>query len=69
MGEVLQSAQIYAFPVRGRFASRDRKDEVAAADKNSFRVVNGIASSSSWYHEQAILESDRGWTNGLPPKT
>ena len=44
------SAEIIAFPPRGRFAVASRQDEVA-----DLRVAKA-ASGSSWYHEEAIRE-------------
>ena len=54
MSEVLQSAKIYTFPVRGRFATLDRGEQL---ESSSLRVANGIVSSGSWYHEQAINDA------------
>jgi hypothetical protein len=53
------SAAIYQFPPRGRFAVGGRRDESDRAP--------GVVSSppptmsfGSWYHEEAIRESERG---------
>jgi hypothetical protein len=48
------SAEIIAFPPRGRFAVASRQDEVA--DLRAPARVSKAASGSSWYHEEAIRE-------------
>jgi hypothetical protein len=59
----MQSATIYTFPARGRFAARERGQQL---ESNTLRVANGIVSSGSWYHEQAIKDEERVGTN-IPP--
>jgi Protein of unknown function (DUF2735) len=57
------SAKIYQFPPGGRAALGGRRYEETkstANDRTSPRV-NEVASSGSWYHEEAIRESQPGW--------
>ena len=51
------SATIYEFPRRGRFAVAAQNDEARAARLP--RVVFG----SGWYHDEAIEEADRARKN------
>ena len=48
------SAEIIAFPPRGRFAVAGRQEEIA--DQRATARVAKAASGSSWYHEEAIRE-------------
>jgi Protein of unknown function (DUF2735) len=54
------SAKIYQFPAGGRAALGGRRLEEtkAAADSGSLRVSE-VACSDGWYHEAAILESNK----------
>lgn len=53
MATVNRSAEIIAFPLRGRFVAvrQDDSDPHAAA-----RAVQAAVSGSSWYHEEAVRE-------------
>ena len=56
------SAQIYAFPPRGRFALANQD---AAMDTAAVRLTPSVklASGSGWYHEAAIVNAARAdWT-------
>ncbi len=46
-----ESAQIYQFPLRGRFAT-GREEEHAALSARYAKVAFG----GSWYHDEAIQE-------------
>lgn len=50
-------AKIYPFPARGRFAINGEHDEAAGA-RLTPRVTQ-VASSSSWYHDEAIREAEQ----------
>ena len=56
------SAQIYQFPVRGRFAAGITQAETPAAKLNAPQAVKA-AGGSSWYHEEAIQEAERARKN------
>ena len=47
------SAEIIAFPLRGRFEAASRQD---VTDLRATARVAKAASGSSWYHEEAIRE-------------
>jgi hypothetical protein len=52
------SAEIIAFPLRGRFAAASRQDD-RQDDLTDLRAPARIAkaaSGSSWYHEEAIRD-------------
>jgi len=53
-----ESAKIYTFPARGRYAgpSAERK---AADDRMTPSRTVSAALGSAWYHEEALRESDR----------
>jgi hypothetical protein len=53
------SAQIYAFPLRGRFALANQHDAMTSAGGNSIHAVK-LASGSGWYHDAAIEDASRG---------
>lgn len=53
-----ESATIYEFPLRGRFAAVSREREEAEQAAKLPRVVFG----SSWYHDAAI-EAERARNN------
>jgi hypothetical protein len=50
------SAQIYAFPPRGRFALAKAHDAMESAGVKTASGVK-IASGSGWYHEAAIEDA------------
>ena len=52
------SATIYQFPVGGRAALNGQRD-IAKAATDASRVSN-VAVGGSWYHEEAIEESNKG---------
>ena len=54
-----ESATIYEFPRRGRFAATTPHDERTSASFALPRVVFG----SGWYHDEAIEEADRARRN------
>lgn len=57
-----ESATIYTFPPRGRYAIREQ--EVSAADALSRGVK--VSTGSGWYHEEAIRaarEAEQGRKN------
>jgi hypothetical protein len=52
------SAKIYQFPAGGRAALGDRRfGETKSIDENAPRVNEAALCSGSWYHEEAIRES------------
>lgn len=55
------SAQIYQFPVRGRFAASIARDEMAA--KPSTPQAVKAAGGSGWYHEAAIEDAESARSN------
>jgi len=58
-----ESARIYAFPVRGRFAANsDREEPKLAANVMTPRATD-VAFGSSWYHEEAIQDAERARKN------
>ena len=60
MSEV-QSAKIYTFPARGRFAIGNSNE----FEMSARLVANGIASSHGWYHDEAVQEEKAGYN---PPR-
>jgi len=60
-----ESATIYTFPPRGRFAIREQDTAVPA---NALQLPHGVklSSGSGWYHEEAIqaaIEAEQGRKN------
>ncbi|AXK80199.1 DUF2735 domain-containing protein [Pseudolabrys taiwanensis] len=55
-----ESAKIYAFPARGRFASGASYERPSTDDKRMVpsRAV-AAALGSAWYHEEALRDADR----------
>jgi hypothetical protein len=54
------SAKIYQFPAGGRSALGARRlDEIKTAPDLASSRVSEVACGSAWYHEAAILESNR----------
>lgn len=51
-----QSAQIIAFPARGRFAAAADRDAPNPASNSALASVAKVAVSSGWYHEAAIQD-------------
>jgi Protein of unknown function (DUF2735) len=54
------SATIYEFPARGRFAMVAQSIESKAAVNRLPLRVARIAYGSSWYHEEAVQDAERG---------
>ena len=54
-----QSAKIYAFPPRGRFAIR-QDDAATAAPYSELPRGLKIAAGSGWYHEEAVRAERTG---------
>jgi hypothetical protein len=53
-----ESAKIYAFPARGRFAANSRHEDFeTAATLVLPRGARLGASGSGWYHEEAIQDA------------
>ena len=50
-------AKIYTFPARGRFVLDGQHDQAARAQHTP--CAPGVASSSSWYHDEAIREAEQ----------
>jgi hypothetical protein len=53
-----ESAKIYQFPVRGRFAASQREETKPNSKLTSQQVVR-VAVGSGWYHDAAIQEAER----------
>jgi hypothetical protein len=53
-----ESAKIYQFPVRGRFAAAQLEETKAVSTPASQPVVK-VAVGSGWYHDAAIQEAER----------
>jgi hypothetical protein len=51
------SAQIYEFPLRGRFALNGRDESQLRAHLEAQPPVK-VASGSGWYHDAAIQEAE-----------
>ena len=55
-----RSAEIYQFPLRGRFAASSlRDDSKSVSGLASPRVAMTAAFGGNWYHEEAIREAER----------
>jgi hypothetical protein len=56
----VETAKIYQFPARGRFAVRFAKlgetEAAASAPSLAAQGVGDIVFGSSWYHEEAVQE-------------
>jgi Protein of unknown function (DUF2735) len=53
-----ESAKIYAFPARGRFAANSRHEEFETVAALALpRGARLSASGSGWYHEEAIQDA------------
>ena len=56
-----ESARIYQFPAGGRAAlGVKRREELTPVTAQTSTRVNEAACGSSWYHEAAIREAERG---------
>ena len=53
-----ESATIYQFPVRGRFAAAQSEETKAVSTLASHQAVK-VAVGSGWYHDAAIQEAER----------
>ena len=51
-----QSAQIYQFPKRGRFAAPAQRGESASVTAMASSRVARTALGGAWYHDEAIIE-------------
>lgn len=49
-------AKIYAFPAKGRFVASSEQDETS---RLSAPHVPCVASTSAWYHDEAIREAEQ----------
>ena len=54
------SANIYAFPARGRFAAGSQRDESKQVASVQLPPGVKVASGSGWYHEAAIQAEQAG---------
>lgn len=52
-----ESAKIYQFPLRGRFAGQ-RRDAGAAMPAASVPQATATTYGEAWYHEEAIREDE-----------
>jgi hypothetical protein len=57
--KISQSAKIYTFPARGRFAAPNQHDAAVPAKTAQWQPSLKIASVSAWYHEEAIQAEQR----------
>jgi Protein of unknown function (DUF2735) len=55
MSNSRETAKIYAFPARGRFAPSSQREEFTQQPAN-LQAPRGVlvASGSAWYHDEAI---------------
>jgi hypothetical protein len=53
-----ESAKIYEFPRRGRFAAAAQREEASAA-----LAAPRVACGGAWYHDEAIQEAERARKN------
>ena len=53
-----ESAKIYQFPLRGRFAGQ-RRDGSEAAPTPAYAQVVPTTYGEAWYHEEAIREAEQ----------
>jgi hypothetical protein len=53
-----ESAKIYQFPARGRFAANVQRDAKPTLNLTPLQVVKA-AVGSGWYHEAAIEEAEQ----------
>jgi len=57
-----ESAKIYQFPARGRFATAQREETTATSTLASPQVAK-VAVGSGWYHDAAIQEDENARTH------
>ena len=53
------SAEIYQFPLRGRFAVGSHRDESNSVPSIAPARLATSAFGGNWYHEEAIRDADR----------
>lgn len=53
-----ESAKIYTFPARGRFATGAGQECVSAEASRTPSRAASAALGSAWYHEEAIREAE-----------
>lgn len=53
------SAEIYQFPLRGRFATGSKRDDSTSASGLASPRAAMTAFGGNWYHEEAIREAER----------
>ncbi len=53
------SAEIYQFPLRGRFAAGSKGDEPKSASGIVASRLATAAVGGNWYHEEAIRDAER----------
>jgi hypothetical protein len=54
-----RSAEIYQFPLRGRFAAGSEGDEAKSASGIVASRLATTAFGGNWYHEEAIRDVER----------
>jgi Protein of unknown function (DUF2735) len=54
-----ESAKIYTFPARGRFAAGNQRDDLKPAANAALPRGVMVASGSGWYHDEAIQAEQR----------
>jgi hypothetical protein len=52
------TAQIYQFPIGGRSGLAVRREASKPAAEYNLEVTTKVAIGGSWYHEEAVRESD-----------
>ncbi len=57
-----ESATIYQFPARGRFASAATHEEWRASNNPATQRAQ-VVSGGAWYHEEALREADESRKN------
>ncbi len=58
-----ESAQVYKFPARGRFATDGAREQSNTVAKFASARIVKAASGSGWYHDAAIEEAERTGKN------
>ena len=59
MSHESRSAEIYQFPLRGRFAAGSKRDDSNSVSGLASPRVAMTAGGGNWYHEEAIREAER----------
>lgn len=54
-----RTAEIYQFPLRGRFAASGKGDEAKSASGIVASRLATNAFGGNWYHEEAIRDAER----------